>query len=90
MSDKGLKDIDFNKALQDPCMEGKEEIFSIEDAISRLEEIAENLEAPEIGLKESLDIYTEGVTLIKRCKEHLMDVEKEMLILEHEGETSDK
>lgn len=70
--------------------ENDDKNISIESAIERLEEIAERLEAPEVSLKESLDIYAEGVTLIKACRDHLVDVEKEMIILEHKGEISDK
>ena len=33
------------------------------------------------GLKESLDVYAEGVQLINRCRNYLCDVEKEMITL---------
>jgi exodeoxyribonuclease VII small subunit len=66
----------------------KEEDFSIEDSIKRLEEIAKILENPATSLKDSMTTYTEGVNLIKACKDHLCDVEKEMIILT--GENSDR
>ncbi len=68
----------------------EEKEISIEKAMDRLEEIARRLEEPEISLKESLAIYTEGVNLVQECKGHLADVEKEMIILEQKGETSDQ
>lgn len=55
--------------------------MSIEAALGRLEEIAAILENSQTGLKESLDVYSEGVQLINRCKNYLCDVEKEMIML---------
>jgi exodeoxyribonuclease VII small subunit len=62
--------------------------FSIEESIKRLEEIAKVLENPDTSLKTSMEIYSEGVKLIKACKDHLCDVEKEMIILT--GENGDR
>ncbi len=60
--------------------------MSIEAALGRLEEIAAILENSQTGLKESLDVYSEGVQLINRCKNYLCDVEKEMIMLTGQGE----
>lgn len=60
--------------------------MSIETALGRLEEIAAILENSQTGLKESLDVYSEGVQLINRCKNYLCDVEKEMIMLTGQGE----
>lgn len=83
-----MKKIDEN--IDHNIDENEEKNISIELAIERLEEIAESLEDPEISLKDSLEKYAEGVALIKECRETLMDVEKEMIVLEKEGEISDK
>ena len=61
--------------------------MSIEAALGRLEEIAAILENSQTGLKESLDVYSEGVQLINRCKNYLCDVEKEMIMLTGQEET---
>lgn len=61
--------------------------MSIEAALGRLEEIATILENSQTGLKESLDVYSEGVQLINRCKNYLCDVEKEMIMLTGQEET---
>lgn len=53
----------------------------IEDAFARLTEITAMMEKPDIGLKESLDLYSEGVKLVACCKENLEGVEKEIQIL---------
>lgn len=61
--------------------EEKQNTFVIEDAFKRLTEINELLEKPETGLKDSLDLYAEGVRLVAACREHLEGVEKEIQIL---------
>ena len=55
--------------------------FNIEEAFKRLEEINTKLESPQISLKESLELYSEGVNLVACCKENLEGVEKEIQIL---------
>ena len=61
--------------------------MSIEAALGRLEEIAAILENSQTGLKESLDVYSEGVQLINRCKNYLCDVEKALIMLTGQEET---
>lgn len=53
----------------------------IEEAFARLEEIAAGLENPDTSLKDSLDLYSEGVKLLSACKANLEGVEKEIQIL---------
>lgn len=59
---------------------------SIEEALARLDEIAAALENTDTGLKESMELYSEGVQLIKRCRNYLCDVEKEMITLSGQEE----
>ncbi len=61
--------------------EEKQNTFVIEDAFKRLTEINELLEKPETSLKDSLDLYAEGVRLVAACRENLEGVEKEIQIL---------
>ncbi|MDD6405139.1 MAG: exodeoxyribonuclease VII small subunit [Clostridiales bacterium] len=63
-----------------------DEDLKIEDALARLDEISAVLENSETGLKESLELYSEGVQLIQRCRNYLCDVEKEMITLTGQGE----
>ncbi len=58
----------------------KEDIV-IEDAFKRLEEINQKLESKDVSLKESLELYAEGVKLVSACKTNLEGVEKEIKIL---------
>ena len=57
---------------------------SIEEALARLDEIAAALENTDTGLKESMELYSEGVQLINRCRNYLCDVEKEKIT--HSGQ----
>ena len=59
---------------------------SIEEALARLDEIAAALENTDTGLKESMELYSEGVKLINRCRNYVCDVEKEMITLSGEEE----
>lgn len=59
---------------------------SIEEALARLYEIAAALENTDTGLKESMELYSEGVQLINRCRNYLCDVEKEMITLSGQEE----
>ena len=59
---------------------------SIVEALARLDEIAAALENTDTGLKESMELYSEGVQLINRCRNYLCDVEKEMITLSGQEE----
>lgn len=59
---------------------------SIEEALARLDEIAAALENTDTGLKESMELYSEGIQLINRCRNYLCDVEKEMITLSGQEE----
>lgn len=59
---------------------------SIEEALARLDEIAAALENTDTGLKESMELYSEGVQFINRCRNYLCDVEKEMITLSGQEE----
>lgn len=59
---------------------------SIEEALARLDEIAAALENTDTGLKESMELYSDGVQLINRCRNYLCDVEKEMITLSGQEE----
>lgn len=61
------------------------EHFDLEAALARLEDIAGILEKQDTPLRDALDVYSEGVKLIKECRDNLCDVEKEMIVLSKEG-----
>lgn len=72
-----IQNMDTADTLQD---------VSIEEALARLDEIAAALENTDTGLKESMELYSEGVQLINRCRNYLCDVEKEMITLSGQEE----
>ena len=44
---------------------------TIEDALKRLEEIADKLEDPELDLDQAVRLYEEGLRLYERCAKRL-------------------
>ncbi len=59
----------------------EEKTFQVEEAFSELEHIIEQLEAEEITLKDSIELYSKGAKLINQCKEELSGIEKEMIVI---------
>lgn len=55
------------------------ETESFEEDYDRLEEVVERLDSGRVGedltLDEALELYEEGVELVRRCREHLDDAE---------------
>ena len=60
----------------------KEKEMNIEDYFERLDEILEDIDKKETTLKESFDLYKEGVKLVQNATETLTGLEKELIILE--------
>ncbi|MFP4174498.1 MAG: exodeoxyribonuclease VII small subunit [Halobacteriales archaeon] len=62
------------------------ETESFEEEYERLEEIVERLDTGRVGedltLDEALELYEEGVELVRRCREHLDDAEATLETLE--------
>lgn len=54
--------------------------FSIEAALSRLDEISARLES-DLPLEEALALYGEGVSLIKEAEKRLSEAEKKIKVL---------
>ena len=62
--------------------------INVEEYFDRLDEILADIDNREISLKESFDLYKEGVDLVKKAGEVLTGVEKELIVLE-EGSDED-
>jgi len=52
-----------------------------EDALQRLEEIVDQLEAGKLPLEDSLKVFEEGVGLARRCAKYLDEAEKRIEVL---------
>ncbi|NLB65339.1 MAG: exodeoxyribonuclease VII small subunit [Lentisphaerae bacterium] len=65
----------------------KEKALSFEKALERLEEIAEEMEAGNLGLEKMVAAFEEGQKLVKLCSSKLNEVEKkiEMLVKKADG-----
>jgi len=55
--------------------------MKFEDAMTRLEEIVEELESGELSLEESLSVFEEGIKLSKICAKLLNEAERKVEIL---------
>lgn len=66
--------------------EHKEEEQSLEDVFGRLEEVISKMEE-DVSLEESFNLYHSGMDMLKLCNDKIDKVEKQILILDEEGET---
>lgn len=60
--------------------------LSYEEAIERVEEIADKIESGEIGLEESVEQYEKGMALLNRCREILDRAELKITELTAQGD----
>lgn len=56
-------------------MSKKEQKYSFESSLKRLEKIVETLEQGEVSLEDSLSLFEEGIQLSKECLETLNKAE---------------
>jgi len=54
---------------------------TIEELISRLEEITRNIENPETGLESSISLYEEGLSIAGQCKKRLQEARKKIEVI---------
>lgn len=59
---------------------------TLEESFTSLEKIIDNLENGQLSLDESFKMYNEGIKLIKNCNSQLDKVEKQIIILNKNGE----
>ena len=62
-----------------------EKQFSIDQEFDQLDQILLQLSNENIKLSEAVKLYTEGVNLMKQCKNSLDKVEKELILLDKDG-----
>jgi exodeoxyribonuclease VII small subunit len=56
----------------------REETLKFDEALARLEEIVETLEAGEVDLEKSLELFEEGRRLGKLCTDRLQEMEQKV------------
>lgn len=62
------------------------ENLNFEEAMKKLETLAQELEKDDLSLDESVKKFEEGMEISKKCKEILEDAEKRITILTENGE----
>ena len=60
--------------------------ITLEESFGSLEIIIDNLENGQLSLDESFKMYNDGIKLIKNCNIQLDKVEKQIIILDKNGE----
>ena len=63
-----------------------EQKLSYEQALARLEQIIRAMENDKIALKESLELYEEGVAIVRRLSAELDDAERKIKILQQNAQ----
>ena len=58
---------------------------TFEDALTRLEEVAEQLDAGKLPLDERLALYEEGMKLVRECNRQLTEVQGKLEVLIKDG-----
>ena len=71
-------------------MEENNKNESVDELFRKIDVIAQNLERDDIGLEKSFRLYQEGMKLLKTCGEKIDHVEKQLVILNENGEGYDE
>lgn len=67
--------------------DNKPEEKTLEDLFTNLDQIVEKLQNGETSLEESFSLYQKGMNMLQTCNEKIDKVEKQVLVLEENGET---
>lgn len=62
------------------------EELTIEQGFEEIEAILKKMESREISLEESFALYQRGMEQLKRCNDKIQKVEKQVMMLNEEGE----
>lgn len=63
--------------------------MKLEELFDRLNKVIGELEKPDISLESSFELYQEGVKLLKACNDSIDKVEKQLIILNENGESNE-
>lgn len=62
--------------------------INLEKSFEELDEIINKLENNQISLEESFNLYKKGVELVKGCNGQLEKIEKQIILLNEDGENN--
>lgn len=60
---------------------------TLNELFGQLEEVIRGLEAEDVSLEDSFRLYHSGMDMLRKCNDKVDRIEKEMLVLDEEGET---
>lgn len=63
--------------------------MTLEESFEKLQEIVDTMEDGELSLSDSFAKYKEGVTLVNQCNEMIDKVEKEVKLINAQGELTE-
>lgn len=63
--------------------------LTIEESLTKLDQIAAQMESPEVTLEDSFGLYEQGMKLIKSATKRIEDVQRKVEKLEDDGSVSD-
>ena len=66
----------------------KIEELSFEEAVENLDKVVKNLSDPELSLDDAFKSYEDGIKLLKHCNDTLDKVEKKVMLINDNRETS--
>ena len=58
----------------------------LEEAMKRLEDIVQSLESGDLSLEDSLEIFEEGMKIVRACSKRLEEAEQKVTMLVKEGD----
>lgn len=66
--------------------QAQQEEQTLEEMFAGLEEVIAGMEEPEVSLEDSFRLYHRGMDMLKSCNSKIDQIEKQMLVLDDEGE----
>ena len=76
---------DNNKSNSDNRITSDSKEMTLEEHFDVLDDIISSMEAPDVSLDDSFELYKKGLNQIKAANEMLEGIEKAMLILNEDG-----
>lgn len=70
-------------------MGSKKQELTLDEAFGVLEDTISKLEAEDITLEESFQVYQQGMEMLKFCNDKIDKVEKKVLRINEDGETDE-
>lgn len=60
---------------------------TLDEMFRELDALIQAMEEPDVSLEDSFMMYHKGIDMLKACNDKMDKIEKQMLVLDNEGET---